>query len=211
VDFADFLNFVVDFLEFLLLQLKMVRSRITKRSGSESSQDSLSLPPPSPADPMMSFSSDPLLSLGPDPILSPLSLPQDSFLPTVLNSPTIMVSVISSTKTCFGIKIHLATLKLSLFYNDWFWGCYLVVWCASFVWRATEQYGTLSTRKTRNLFLKIKFGLFHTEYSCVFHVYVYTLFQKNFLLFLHNWRSNKVRVRKYWSGISNLLSKEIRL
>merc|ERR1712106_33055 len=97
---------------------KTSRSRVAKRAGSESSQESLSLPPPSPADQLhlylpspadhiLSFPppspADPMLSLsspdtnhtmlvGPsDPMLSmPPPSPVDSLLPTVLGSPPIL-------------------------------------------------------------------------------------------------------------------------
>lgn len=120
--------------DLLCSQSKTSRSRVAKRAGSESSQESLSLPPPSPADQlhlyppspadhMLSFPppspADPMLSLsspdtnhtmlvGPsDPMLSmPPPSPVDSLLPTVLGSPPILVSYLS-LKCFFGLTWEL--------------------------------------------------------------------------------------------------------
>ena len=94
--------------QFLFYQSKASRARSLKRAGSESSQESLSLPPPSPADAhlmgaypppsphplsspdpghtMLVGSTDPMLSMPPP---SPLA---DCLLPTVLGSPPLLVS-----------------------------------------------------------------------------------------------------------------------
>ena len=115
----------------LFYQSKASRARSVKRAGSESSQESLSLPPPSPADAhlmggfpppsphplsspdpghtMLVGSTDPMLSMPPP---SPLG---DCLLPTVLGSPPILVSYLSSTTSLFASPGALFCFHLTLY------------------------------------------------------------------------------------------------